>query len=52
VPPLPTTIGRRFDCGVFDHGRTTLFITPGAGESGPRARLFDPPEISLLHITF
>lgn len=52
VPNLPTHIGRRFDCGVFDYGPTKLFITPGAGESGPRARLFDPPEVSLLRVMY
>ena len=52
VPRLPTHIGRRFDCGVFDYGPTRLFITPGAGESGPRARLFNPPEVSLLKVRY
>ncbi len=49
---LPITIGQRFDMGLFDFGPMKLFITPGVGESGPRARLFDPPEISVLTIDF
>lgn len=52
VPHLPTTIGQQFDEGLFFFGPTRLFITPGAGESGARARLFDPPEISFLRITY
>jgi len=27
-----------------------IFVTSGIGESGPRARLFNPPEIALLTI--
>lgn len=52
VPTLPTKLGRSFDKGTFAFGPTRLFITPGVGESGPRTRLFDPPEISILHLTF
>ncbi len=52
VPPLPTHIGRQFDCGLFDFGQLKLFITPGVGEFGPRARLFDPAEISVLDIRY
>ncbi len=29
---------------------TQLFVTSGTGESGPRARLFNPPEVVLLTI--
>lgn len=52
VPPLPTLLGRRYDRGVLHVGPVTLFITPGVGESGPRARLFQPPEVSILHLTY
>lgn len=46
---LPTHIGQTFDQGLFQIGsNTTLAITRGVGESGPRARLFCPPEILLL----
>ncbi|MBI4458161.1 metallophosphoesterase [Candidatus Uhrbacteria bacterium] len=51
VPKLPTDLGRRYDCGVFGFGPVKLFITPGVGETGARARLFNPPEISLLDLT-
>jgi len=49
---LPIAIGQRFDKGLFDFGPMKLFITPGVGESGVRARLFDPPEISILNLSF
>ncbi|HSD12490.1 MAG TPA: metallophosphoesterase, partial [Patescibacteria group bacterium] len=52
VPHMPITIGQQFDKGLFFYGPSRLFITSGVGESGPRARLFDPPEISLLRVTF
>src|SRR5512135_680811 len=52
VPHLPITIGQQFDEGLFYYGPSRLFITPGVGESGARARLFDPPEISFLRVTF
>ncbi len=52
VPHMPITIGQQFDRGLFFYGPSRLFITPGVGESGPRARLFDPPEISFLRVTF
>jgi predicted MPP superfamily phosphohydrolase len=52
VPNLPITIGQQFDKGYFPFGQTRLFITPGVGESGTRARFFDPPEISFVTITF
>jgi uncharacterized protein len=49
---LPVLIGQRFDKGLFNFGPMRLFISPGVGESGARARLFCPPEISLLSVTF
>lgn len=46
---LPTHLGRKYDQGVFPiDADTTLAITRGVGESGPRARLFAWPEILLL----
>lgn len=46
---LPTHLSRKFDQGIFRLGSgTTLAITRGIGESGPRARLFAPPEIMLI----
>ncbi|MBT6254083.1 metallophosphoesterase [Candidatus Uhrbacteria bacterium] len=54
VPPLPTKLGHDYDCGVFDFGDAgqKLFITAGVGETGPRARLFNPPTIDILHISY
>ncbi len=52
VPRIPTMLGNHFDRGAFTLGTVTLFITPGVGESGPRARLFQSPEISLLHVIY
>ena len=49
---LPTHIGQRFDRGLFDHGPVRLLISPGAGETGARARLFCPPEISVLEVSY
>lgn len=51
VPLLPSRLPRSFDEGLFTvHDHTRLFITSGIGESGPRARLFNPPEIVLLEL--
>ncbi|MFA6603778.1 MAG: metallophosphoesterase [Patescibacteria group bacterium] len=52
LAPLPTRLGRRFDRGLFDYGPVSLLITPGAGETGTRARLLCPPEISVLEISY
>lgn len=51
VSPLPSRLPRSFDQGMFIlENNRKLFITSGIGESGPRARLFNPPEIVLLEI--
>lgn len=48
---LPTELGRAYDQGLFSVDKnTTLAITRGIGESGPRARLFAPPEILVLRV--
>ncbi len=49
---IPDALGNAYDMGRFDYQGIPLFITPGVGESGPRARLFDPPQISFLQINF
>ena len=51
VPQISLVYGNRFDHGLFTVGRTRLFITPGVGESGARARLFSTPEISFVTLT-
>jgi len=49
VPTLPTDLGQQYDHGIFSVDEdTTLAITRGIGESGPRARLLAWPEVMLL----
>lgn len=50
VPTLPHHLGRKFDRGVFSFDGIPLVLGAGAGESGPRARLFCPPEIVLVEV--
>lgn len=47
---LPSILGQKFDRGLFRVAGTQIYITSGVGESGPRARLFMPPEIVILTI--
>lgn len=50
---VPTLLGRAYEEGWFSFwGHQQLLITSGVGESGPRARLFNPPEILFLDIFF
>jgi len=48
----PTDLPRNIDKGVKSWQGNNIFITPGLGEVGPRARLFNFPEISVLNITY
>jgi len=50
VAPIPTFYGRQYVKGLYEIGDYLLYITSGLGEAGTRARLFNPPEIVLLHI--
>lgn len=53
LPPLvrlPSILGQKYDRGLFRVADTQIFITSGVGESGPRARLFMPPEIVILTV--
>lgn len=52
VPQLPHSLGRQYDQGWLDYNGIKLFITSGIGESGPRARLFNPPEIVVMEINY
>jgi predicted MPP superfamily phosphohydrolase len=52
VPPLPHHLGRKYDMGVFAFDGIPLVLGAGAGESGPRARLFCPPEIVLVTMRY
>lgn len=53
IPQIPTKLGNRFDEGIFyfdrfDGKKLPLAVTRGIGESGPKARLFAPPEIMII----
>lgn len=52
VAKIPDLLGRAYDLGLFYYQGFPLFITGGVGETGPRARLFNPPEMNLLHVSF
>ncbi len=52
VAQVPTMLGNDYDKGLFTYNNQQLFISAGAGETGPRARLFNPPEINVLNISF
>lgn len=52
IPRLPHHLGRKYDRGVFEVDGTPLIIGQGVGESGPRARLFCPPQILELSMRF
>ncbi len=52
VPRLPHWLGRRYDRGAFFFDGSPLIISQGLGESGPRARLFCPPQIVLVTLRF
>lgn len=49
---IPTKLGQAYDQGFFTVNDTPLYITSGLGESGPRARLFNPPEIVIMEIAY
>jgi predicted MPP superfamily phosphohydrolase len=52
VPHIPDDLGRAYDKGLFVYNTQQLYITSGVGETGPRARLFAPPEFSMLTIEY
>lgn len=52
IPPIPDELGRAYDRGFYLYEGLPLFVTSGVGETGPRARLFNPPEISLLTLFY
>ena len=52
ISGMPNILGREYDLGLFDYQGTNLLISAGLGETGPRARLFNPPEIILLNLWF
>jgi predicted MPP superfamily phosphohydrolase len=50
VPPIPDELGRAYDEGYFKLEKNQLYISSGLGESGPRARLFNPPELTIINL--
>lgn len=50
VPPIPDELGRAYDEGYFKLDKNQLYISSGLGESGPRARLFNPPELTIINL--
>ncbi|HBR80707.1 MAG: hypothetical protein UX09_C0046G0007 [Candidatus Uhrbacteria bacterium GW2011_GWE2_45_35] len=50
VSKIPTILGHKYDKGWFELNGLNFFITSGTGEMGPRARLFNPPEIVVLEM--
>lgn len=53
IPPIPTALGRHWDRGLFYwKEKIPLLITQGIGETGPRARLFAPPEVMIVDVKF
>ena len=50
VPPLPTSLGRSYDRGLFKLKNGYLYITAGIGTNLTRARLFNPPEITIIDL--
>lgn len=52
VPHIPTDLGNTYDKGLFVYNGEQLYITAGVSETGTRARLFNPPEISVLNIEY
>lgn len=49
---VPTALGRSYASGLFDWKGIPLLITQGIGETGPRARLFTPPEVMIVDVKF
>jgi predicted MPP superfamily phosphohydrolase len=49
---LPITIDQHFDRGLFNWGAMQLYISAGVGESSARARLFSPPEVTQLNLSY
>lgn len=51
IGSIPTALGRAFDEEILTFLGQKLFVTSGLGETGSRARLFNPPEISIVTVT-
>ena len=50
IPNIPTELGRAYDQGLFKLKNGQLYISAGLGESGVRARFFNPPELTIINL--
>ncbi len=50
VSNVPTVLGKEYDEGFFQVNDLNVFVTSGLGEMGPRARLFNPPEVMVVEL--
>lgn len=50
ILPIPNHLGRKYDKGKFTINNHKVIITSGIGETGPRARLFNQPEILIIDL--
>ncbi len=41
-------IGYRYSLGFYERGRSTLYVHPGLGTTGPPMRLGAAPEVTIL----
>jgi len=51
IYPIPDELGRKFAQGLFQLKKNLLYISTGLGEGGTRARLFNPPEITIVDLS-
>ncbi len=47
---IPTKNGKKLERYLYKKNGQKIMITCGLGETGPRARLFNPPELVILNI--
>ncbi len=50
VAAIPDKLGRAYDKGLFKTKTGHIYISAGLGETGPRARLFNPPELTVINL--
>lgn len=50
VPNIPDKLGRAYDKGLFKTKTGYIYVSAGIGETGPRARLFNPPELTVINL--
>lgn len=48
--PATSRLGKKYFSGFYPHAPVPLYVSRGIGTTGPPARLFCPPEVSLLTI--